>query len=193
MAMQDAPRPATPADLEELPEDMVGQIVYGTLHAHPRPAPRHSRAQHRLSGEIDGPFDRGTSGPGGWIFLTKPELHLGPHIFVPDIAGWKRDRLTPFPETAYVETPPDWVCQVLSPATAKVDRTDKVKIYADFGVPHAWYVDPDARTLEAFALQDRTWLLMATFKDAEPVTAPPFEVHTFPLSNLWPPEPPPED
>ena len=120
--------------------------------------------------------------------MDKPELHLGPHVVVPDIAGWKRERLTPFPETAYIETPPDWLCEVLSPSTQKIDRTDKLTVYADFGVRHCWYVDPIARTLEVFALTHGKWLLAATFRDSDAVTATPFEVHTFQLDALWAPE-----
>ena len=124
------------------------------------------------------------------IFIVEPELHLGPHVVVPDIAGWRRERLTPFPETAYITTPPDWLAEVLSPSTQAVDRTDKLAVYAEFGVKHCWYVDPIARTLEVLELTSSAggsskWLLAATFKDADPVTAPPFEVHTFPLDVLW--------
>lgn len=179
---------ATYADIEALPPTLVGQIIYGALHTHPRPTPRHARASSRLGAELDGPFDRGRSGPGGWIFLDEPELHLGPHIVVPDITGWRRERLTPFPETAYVETPPDWICEVLSPSTQAIDRTDKLAIYAEYGVKHCWYVDPSARTLEVLELTGDKWLLAATFKDDDAVAAPPFEVHTFALDVLWVPD-----
>ncbi|MDZ4842782.1 MAG: Uma2 family endonuclease [Hyphomicrobium aestuarii] len=178
-------RPATYADLEALPANLVGEIVNGTLHAQPRPAPRHSRAASRLGAELDGPFDRGRGGPGGWIFLDEPELHLGPHVIVPDIAGWRAERLSPFPEAAFIETPPDWVCEVLSPSTARLDRAEKLPIYGSCGVGHAWYVDPLAKTLEVFALTGGKWMIAATFKDADPVAAPPFDVHTFPLDVLW--------
>lgn len=178
-------RPATYADLAALPSNMVGEIIYGALHAHPRPAPRHGVAAGELQSELTGPFRRGRGGPGGWVFIVESELHLGPHVVVPDIAGWRRERLTPFPETAYIETPPDWLAEILSPATQAIDRTDKLAIYAEYGVGHCWYVDPIARTLEVLALTSGKWLLSAAFKDAEPVTAPPFEVHTFPLDVLW--------
>jgi Uma2 family endonuclease len=178
-------RPATYADLESLPPEMVGQIIHGVLHAHPRSAPRHGVASGDLRAELTGPFRRGRGGPGGWIFIDEPELHLGPHVVVSDIAGWKVERLTPFPETAFVETSPDWVCEVPSPSTQAIDRTDKLAIYAEFGVSHCWYVDPIARTLEVLALTGGKWLLAAALRDADPVTAPPFEVHTFPLDVLW--------
>ena len=178
-------RAATYADIEALPPHVTGEILFGVLHAHPRPAPRHGVAVNHLGYEITGPFGRGRGGPGGWIFIIEPELHLGPHVVVPDIAGWKRERLTPFPTTAYIETAPDWVSEVLSPSTQAIDRTDKLAIYAQFGVHHCWYVDPSCQTLEVFALTGGKWLLAATFKGADPVTAPPFEVHTFLLDVLW--------
>lgn len=176
------------ADIESLPANMVGQILFGLLHAHPRPAPRHALATTELIGELRNPFGRGRGGPGGWVILIEPELHLADHVVVPDIAGWRRERLPTLPETAYIETPPDWVCEVLSPETQRIDRTDKLTIYATFDVKHCWYVDPLARTLEVFALQGDKWLLAATFKDAKAVTAPPFEAHTFALDALWPPD-----
>jgi Uma2 family endonuclease len=178
-------QPATYAELEALPAHMVGQIMYGTLHAQPRPAPRHALATSSLGYELTGPFDRGRGGPGGWIILDEPELHLGPHVVVPDIAGWRRERLPRLPDTAFIELPPDWVCEVLSPSTARLDRTDKLSIYAEAGVGHAWYVDPEARTLEVLLLTGGKWLIAATFKDADAVTAPPFEAHTFELAVLW--------
>ncbi len=183
---QTKPRPATFADIEALPPNVVGEIAFGVLHSHPRPTPRNARAASRLGAELDAPFDRGRGGPGGWIILDEPEVHLGPHVLVPDIAGWRRERLPKLPDTAFIETPPDWVCEVLSPATARLDRTDKLSIYATFGVGHVWLVDPLAKTLEALALTSGKWLIAATFKDAEPVIAPPFEVHTFALDVLWP-------
>ena len=181
-------RPATYADLEALPAHLVGEIVNGTLHAQPRPAPRHGKAAGEIFGELRDPFGRGRGGPGGWILLIEPELHLEHHVIVPDIAGWRTERLTPFPDAAFIETPPDWVCEVLSPSTARLDRAEKLPIYGSFGVGHAWYVDPLAKTLEAFALTDGKWMIAATFKDADQVTAPPFEAHTFPLDVLWPRE-----
>jgi Uma2 family endonuclease len=178
-------RPATYTDLETLPPHIVGEIAFVVLHSHPRPTPRHARASTRLGAQLDGPFDQGRGGPGGWLLLDKPELHLGPHVLVPEIAVWRRERLPKLPDPAFMETPPDWVSEVLSPAKARFDRTDKLAVYAAFGVPHAWYVDPTARTLEVLALQGDKWLIAATFKDADAVTAPPFEAHTFGLDVLW--------
>ena len=78
------------------------------------------------------------------------------------------------------------MCEVLSPSTPRIDRTDKLAIYAALDVGHCWYVDPIAKTLEVLTLTGAQWPLAATFKDADPVTAPPFEAHTFALDVLWP-------
>lgn len=98
--------------------------------------------------------------------------------------------MSTLPDTAFIETPPDWICEILSPSTARIDRTDKLAIYASHGVSHCWLVDPDARTLEVMVLTGKNWLRVLALKDAEPVTAPPFEAHTFPLDVLWPHETP---
>lgn len=178
---------ATLADIQALPPNMVGEIVYGVLHAQARPAPRHGIATDELRVELGDPFGRGRGGPGGWLFIAEPELHLGSHVLVPDIAGWKRERLDPLPETAVIEVASDWVCEVLSPSTQALDRTDKLSAYAEQGVRHCWYVDPIAQTLEVMALTDGKWLLLAAFKDSDVVAAPPFEVHSFALDVLWVP------
>lgn len=186
-------RPATLADLAALPANRVGEIVNGVLHSQPRPAPRHSYAANAISGTITDPFqfDGDDGGPGGRIFLGEPELHLGEHVVVPDIAGWRRERLTPFPDTTFIATPPDWLAEVLSPSTAALDRTEKLAVYAEHGVARCWYVDPIARTLEVLVLRDGLYTIEAAFRDDAQVTAPPFEAHTFSLNVLWAPDPPP--
>ncbi len=186
MPLKPKQRPATYADIEALPPHVVGEILFGVLHTHPRPAPRHANAATELQTELGPPFGRGRGGPGGWLFLFEPELWLGEHVVAPDIAGWRRERMPRLPDTAYIETPPDWLLEVLSPSTQRIDRTDKLAVYATYGIKHCWYVDPIARTLEVLALTGTKYLIAATFKDAEPVTAPPFEAHTFPLDVLWP-------
>ena len=184
-------KPATYADLEALPPHLVGEILFGSLVTHPRPAPRHGAAAISLSDELVGPFQKGRGGPGGWLFVPEPELHLGPHVVVPDIAGWRRDRLhVNGMHEAYIEVPPDWACEVISPSTEKYDKGDKRRIYATYSVPHLWFVDPRSRTLEAFERQDKNWLLTHTFFDDEEVNAPPFTELKFSLGLLWPFDPP---
>lgn len=185
---------ATYADLEAVPPNMVAEIIFGALVTHPRPATRHGIAAGALNSELTIPFQRGRGGPGGWIFIPEPELHLGPHVLVPDIAGWRKERLpTGTQEGAFMETPPDWICEVISPSTEKYDKGDKRRIYATYGVPHLWHLDPRARTLETFQLQGGKWLLTDTFADSEDVCAPPFTEITFSLRHMWPLDPPSSD
>ncbi len=185
-----AKRPATYADLEAVPPHLVAEILFGTLVTHPRPHRRHGGAASALGAIAANAYQFGVGGPGGWIFVVESELHLGPHVTVPDIAGWRRERMTEDPDQAYFEVPPDWICEVISPRTEKYDKGDKRRIYATYGVPHLWHLDPRARTLEVFRLQDKDWLLTHTFIDREDVRAPPFEAITFSLGLLWPFDPP---
>lgn len=178
-------RPATYQDVLDAPENMVAEIIRGALHLQPRPASRHSRAATALGAKIGGPFDYDGSGPGGWWIIYEPELHLGDDVLVPDVAGWRRERLPAFPEVAAFTLAPDWVCEVLSPGTRRRDLTDKRDIYGEQGVGWLWFVDPEARTLEAFALQDRGWALVAAHGGDAEVRVAPFDAIGFPLSALW--------
>jgi Uma2 family endonuclease len=180
-----ASREATYDDLLRVPPPLVAEILHGQLHTHPRPAPRHAIASSALGGALFDPFGRGAGGPGGWWILDEPEIHLGRHVIVPDIAGWRRQRMPALPDTAWFALAPDWVCEVLSPATAQTDRSIKLPLYAEQGVGHCWLVDPLLRTLEAYALSDGRWLLLATLKEAEPVRLPPFDAIEFALDALW--------
>jgi Uma2 family endonuclease len=77
------------------PETLVAEIIDGELSLMPRPRLEHARSAGELHGELRGPFDRGRGGPSGWVILPEPELHLGPlpDVVVPDLAGWRRERL----------------------------------------------------------------------------------------------------
>ena len=182
-----AGRSATYEDLCRVPRHLIAQIIHGQLITLPRPAPRHALAASSLGGELTGPFQNGRGGgPGGWWILDEPELHLGADILVPDLAGWRRSRMPTFPETAFFALAPDWVCEVLSPSTAQMDRVDKLPIYASHGANYAWLVGPEAKTLEIFSLHEGHWRLENAFKEAEEVCAVPFEAVRFGLAALWP-------
>ena len=135
--------------------------------------------------ELIAPFSRGRGGPGGWRNLTEPELHLGDDVLVPDFGGWRLERMPTLQETAWFELVPDWVCEVLSPGTRRIDLTDKRAIYGEAGVGHLWLIDPLARTLEAFALEGGRSILIASLRDDAEVRVAPFEAVAFPLAALW--------
>ena len=177
---------ATYADLEAVPPHFVAEIIYGSLETHPRPAMRHATAASQIGYELMGPFGRGRDGPGGWHFIDEPELHLGRNVVVPDIAGWRRERLPRIPDTAFMTLAPDWICEVLSPGTSKLDRGPKRQIYADAVVSHLWLVDPQAHVLESFQIVDRRWLLVGVATGSDEVRLPPFEAISFSLDDIFP-------
>jgi len=179
-------KPATYQDVLDAPPHKVAEVIQGVLHMHPRPAARHAWASSRLGGSLDDPFNTGNGGPGGWWIVFEPELHLGEDILVPDLAGWRRETMPVYPDTAFFDVSPDWVCEVLSPSTRHIDLTAKRDVYAREGVSHLWFVDPDIRTLEAFALNNGQWTLIVSLGNEEDVSVPPFDAITFSLGALWP-------
>lgn len=177
--------PATYADLERLPAHVVGEILHGVLYVHARPAARHTRAATGLGEELGPPFNRGRGGPGGWILLDEPELHLRADVLVPNMAGWRRERMPELPDVAAFELAPDWACEVLSASTAGVDRGEKVPLYARERVGHVWLVDPIARTLEILRLDGQSYRIIATFRDDARARAEPFDAIELELGSLW--------
>ena len=179
--------PATYQDVLNTPPHTVAEIVDGTLYTQPRPRVSHRIASTGLVGFISQTFQYGRGGPGDWWILFEPELHLGDDVVVPDIAGWRRERMPELPTGAYITLAPDWVCEVLSPSTRTLDLGGKRAVYTREKVSYLWLVDPDAQSLEAFALRNKEWALIDTLFDDALVSLPPFEVISFNLSDLWPP------
>ncbi|MCA9704293.1 MAG: Uma2 family endonuclease [Myxococcales bacterium] len=183
-----ARRRATYADVLDAPPHLIAEVIDGDLRLHPRPAKPHAAAASTLGEELGPPFKRGRGGPGGWILLDEPELHLGPDILVPDLAGWRRTRMpTIVADEPFFTLTPDWVAEVLSPSTGKYDRTDKLTIYRRERVPWVWLVDPIQRTLEVLHLEPEQdlWTLRAAWRDDACVRAEPFDAIELELGLLW--------
>jgi Uma2 family endonuclease len=178
---------ATYDDLLKLPDTFVAEIVEGDLFASPRPRGRHTIAATVLAGELVPPFHHGRSpGPGGWWVAVEPELHLGDDVLVPDLAGWRRERMPEYPlEAAAVEIAPDWLCEVVSPGTEALDRRRKLPVYAREGVDHVWLINPGSRTLEIFRRSGASWVLVTAFAEDEVVRAEPFDAIELDLLLLW--------
>lgn len=187
--MSAAPKFATYQDLLEAPAHSVAELVHGILHSVPRPSPKHANTAIGVTDSLRGPFGRGRGGPGGWIILIEPELHLDADVLVPDIAGWRRERLPQLPDTAFVEMAPDWICEVLSPSTARFDRTVKLPRYAEAGVSFAWLIDPATQTLEVYERNPHhagaRWLLLGAFGGDDQIRPVPFDAVPFELADLW--------
>jgi Uma2 family endonuclease len=172
-----------------VPPHQHAEIVRATLYVMSRPAPRHANAASVLGAELGGPFQRGRGGPGGWWILDGPELHLVPkEPVVPDLAGWRVERMPELPETAYFTPVPDWVCEVLSRSTEKLDRDEKLPLYSEHGIRHVWLLDPIAKSLEVYTLAEAGhWREVRTHRGDGPVRAEPFDVIELDLTALWSP------
>lgn len=177
--------PATYEDLCRVPGNQVAELLGGDVYASPRPAAPHAVASSALGVEVGGAYQFGRGGPGGWWILDEPELHLAADVLVPDLAGWRRQRMPEKPEGAYFTLAPDWVCEVVSPGTARLDRVLKLPIYARESVGQAWLVDPLERTLEVFRLESGGWRLAGAYGDDALVRAEPFEAFELDLLHLW--------
>jgi Uma2 family endonuclease len=176
---------ATYDDLREVPDNLVAEMFDGELYASPRPAIRHAHAASMLGGKLMEPFHGGRNGPGGWVILDEPELHLGNDVLVPDLAAWRRGRMPEAPDEAYVTLAPDWVCEVLSPSTETLDRGKKLRLYARENVAHVWLVDPLRQTLEVLSLESGTWTVLAVHEGRAGVRAAPFDAIELELGALW--------
>ena len=183
-----ARRRATYEDLCKVPDTMVAEILEGELYATPRPASPHALAASGIGSDLFGRFHRppnGSGEPGGWWILFEPELHLGADVIVPDVAGWRRETLPVLPNVAAFTQAPDWVCEVVSPTTAGMDRVRKMRIYARESVEHLWLVEPLAKTLEVYRLESGRWVVASTHAGDERVCAEPFEAAELEIKRWW--------
>ena len=186
--MDPARRRATYEDLLKVPEHMVAEIIDGELYATPRPASPHPRAASAIASGLWGPFDRppgDPDGPGGWWILFEPEPHLEADVVVPDLAGWRRERMQQLPNVAAFTQAPDWACEVVSASTGGMDRVRKMRIYAREHVSHLWLVDPIAKTLEVYRLDAGHWIVASTHIANERVRAEPFGAVELDLTRWW--------
>jgi Uma2 family endonuclease len=181
-------RSATYDDVLNAPEHKVAEIIEGELVLNPRPAAPHAVAASALGEELGPPFKRGRGGPGGWIILDEPEVHLASNVLVSDLGGWRRETMGAVENAPHFTVRPDWVCEVLSPSTERLDRGDKIRIYARAGVGHAWLVNPLQHTLEVVRLSMENpgqWLTLGVFRDDAKVRAEPFAAFELDLAILW--------
>jgi Uma2 family endonuclease len=179
---------ATYADLLAMPEDVRAEVLGGEVVVSPAPLPRHSKVQQTISRFVGGPFDNddGRGGPGGWWIFVEVDVRLGAHDIVrPDIAGWRRERLPRPGQARPIDVPPDWVCEVLSPATAARDRVAKRALYGRAGVSWYWMIDPEARVLEALRWEGQAWLDVGTYDETATACVPPFEAVELEIGRLF--------
>lgn len=185
-------RPLTLLDPDDLPEDVVGEIIDGELHVHPRPDDPHGRAALELILRLGNSFHHGVGGPGGWVLRVEPRIQFGSQSLVPDLAGWRQERFAA-PRKGPLQIAPDWICEILSPSTARHDRVRKLPIYAEHEVRHAWLIDPALRTLEVLRLESGAWMIVSAHEEDEKVRAEPFDAVEVDLAQLWGEALPPDE
>jgi Uma2 family endonuclease len=183
--VEPANKRASYEDVLNAPDHTIAQVIDGELVLLPRPAILHALAASALSEELGPPFKRGRGGPGGWLLLYEPEIHLADDILVPDLGGWRRERMPEAPDAPFLTLSPDWVCEVLSPSTAGVDRVRKARIFARERVQHVWLVDPAEKLLEVWRLDGSGYRVALTAASDEKVRAEPFEAIELDLAVLW--------
>ena len=178
---------ATYQDVLDAPDHKVAELIDGTLYLMSRPADVHAIAVSMLFGTLHSPYNVGIGGPGGWRIIFEPELHLDidMKVTVPDIAGWQLDTIQKISTDHKFTVMPDWVCEVLSPSTRKKDLEVKLPLYGKSGIPFAWYLDPQAQTLDAYENRAGSLVQFASLKYNDPVCLPPFDAITFNLGLLW--------
>ena len=130
-------------------------------------------------------FTREAADPGGGGSSSSPSSVSPRTTSFPDLAGWRRKRLPVVPDAARLELAPDWVCEILSPSTERIDRGLKLGIYARERVSHSWLLNPDARTLEVFRLLGGECMVAAVHTGETPARAEPFEAIELDLKTLW--------
>jgi Uma2 family endonuclease len=185
-------RRATYEDLMQVPDTKIAEIIDGELIVSPRPATPHAATAGALFTDLGG-FGGGAHnprGPGGWWILFEPELHLGEDVLVPDFAAWRHERMPRIPNVVGITLAPDWVCEVISPSTGRIDRSRKMRIYARESVGHLWLVDPLIRLLEVYRSEvgdggERQWVVAAAHGADERVCVEPFAAVELALERWW--------
>ncbi len=176
---------ATYQDVLDSPPHVVAEVIGGVLYQSPRPAMPHAQAASVVGEELGPPFKRGKGGPGGWIILYEPEVHLGADIVVPDVGGWRRETLPVLPEAPFLTASPDWVCEVASPSTRALDRGRKLDVYRESRVRHVWLIEPLDKLLEVLELDGETYRIVQHAEGEVPARLRPFDAIEFDVAALW--------
>jgi Uma2 family endonuclease len=164
----------------DVQEGMTGEIIEGELFESLEPSWKHHVAA-LFKDDILAPYSsEKEDDPGGWAFLLQPKIELGESILVPDLAGWKITRLPALTEIGPISVVPDWVCEILSEDTARLDKTRKMPVYARNGLSHLWLVDPQRKSLgllQAYKLDHESgrWIWLGGFWGDEEIGVEPFD------------------
>lgn len=176
---------ATAADLVDLDRS---EVIAGDVHEKAAPSAEHGGAQGALVGILWTRFHRGGGGgnPGGWWIMTEVEIELETHeVYLPDVAGWRRENAPQRPSGRPVRIRPDWVCEILSPSTARRDQVSKQRTFHRCGVGHYWIVDPERELLTVQRWSADGYLVVLTAGKGETVRAEPFDAVELVVGELF--------
>ncbi|MFT3710413.1 MAG: Uma2 family endonuclease [Archangium sp.] len=185
--MSTAPRLKTNAELlkelASLPDDQSGEVIEGEVYVMGRPSLRHQTVED----EVTSLLKKGGPGEGGWLFASEVSIRFASdEEVVPDVSGWRRERLAGRLDENPIRVRPDWVCEILSDSTRVKDLGPKRKLYAKQGVPFLWLIDPHAKVLEAFELVGAAWQLQGTWSNDDVIKGlAPFPELTVQLREWW--------
>jgi Putative restriction endonuclease len=167
-------------DLVAAPSNLIAEIVDGRLYGTPRPPPRLSTVASRLNAIV------GSAECDRWWLLWKVEIHLREDVLVPDLSGWRRDRLPNIPDAPWMSSAPEWACEVMaSPSEEHLDRVVKLPVYAREGVACVWLVKPLTRTLEVYRRNGTNWTLVVAHGGYGKIRVEPFDSLEWDLGRLW--------
>ena len=167
-------------------ETHVAEVIAGIVYPRTRAPVGHARFTSDLAVVLAAELGHRVGRSGGWVFVHEPELRLGEDVCVPDLAAWRVER---FPSRAQgraaIGVVPDWVCEVVSPASVRRHRALKLPRYAAAHVGFVWIADPSERLLEVYRRASPLWSLVAVHGQSKPVRCAPFEEVELPLAKLW--------
>jgi Uma2 family endonuclease len=166
-----------------LPDDgRRHEILDGELYMTPSPSRSHQRFAINLAVVLHAYVRECNAGE---VFIAPFDVILAKTtVVVPDLSFVSRERLGIVTDRG-VEGAPDLVVEILSPDSARRDRVDKAQLYARHGVSHYWLVDPDAKTFEAFELDEGRYYLKANLTGDAIFTPSMFPGLTISLRSLW--------
>jgi Uma2 family endonuclease len=175
------------AQADALPEPLVGEVIDGVLYTMARPSPAHQNVEAGLIVDLRGGPRGGGPPPSGWYIQPEVEVRFpGDEKAVPDLSGWRSERIAGHRNDNPIRVAPDWVCEILSSATRAKDLGPKRELYARHGVGHLWIVEPVEHTLEAFVRnQAGRWELLGTWSDDAVADVAPFEGTALALGRWW--------
>jgi Uma2 family endonuclease len=172
------------ARIRALPEHVTAEILEpGVLSTMGRPGLPHAHA-HTLIDDWLRQYDVRRGGTGWWVLREMEIRFPGDLLAVPDLAGWRVDRVAKLPKENPLTVIPDWCCEILSLGTTRADRVLKLPLYARAGVRWTWLVEPEAGFVEVYESVAERPVRIASATDEERIALPPFDGEA-PASTWW--------